>query len=64
MFTPEGGLEPLLAESFDQPDELTYVYTLREGITFGAPLYVTFHLKEEKGTKPNVHYIGKYSPRA
>lgn len=24
----------------------------------------TFRLKEEKGTKPNVFYIGKYSPRA
>ncbi len=23
----------------------------------------SFRLKEEKGTKPNVHYIGKYSPR-
>ncbi|MCA9862972.1 MAG: ABC transporter substrate-binding protein, partial [Thermomicrobiales bacterium] len=33
-------LEPLLAESFDQPDELTYVYTLRDGITFsdGTPV--------------------------
>jgi peptide/nickel transport system substrate-binding protein len=40
MFTPEGGLAPLLAESFDQPDELTYVYTLREGIMFadGTPV--------------------------
>lgn len=24
----------------------------------------SWRLKEEKGTKPNVHYIGKYSPRA
>ena len=24
----------------------------------------SFRLKEEEGTKPNVHYIGKYSPRA
>jgi Fe-S-cluster-containing dehydrogenase component len=23
----------------------------------------SFRLKEDKGTKPNVHYIGKYSPR-
>jgi peptide/nickel transport system substrate-binding protein len=39
-FTPEGELEPLLAESFEQPDELTYVYTLREGVTFsdGSPM--------------------------
>jgi len=41
-FTPEGGLEPLLAESFDQPDELTYIYTLREGVSFsdGTPVTV------------------------
>ena len=24
----------------------------------------SFRLQEDKGTKPNVHYIGKYSPRA
>ena len=24
----------------------------------------SFRLKEEKGTKPNVHYVGKYSARA
>ncbi len=24
----------------------------------------SWRLQEEKGTKPNVHYIGKYSPRA
>ena len=24
----------------------------------------TFRLQEDKGTKPNVHYIGKYSARA
>jgi peptide/nickel transport system substrate-binding protein len=40
MFTPDGGLEPLLAEKFDQPDELTYVYTLRDGVKFadGTPV--------------------------
>lgn len=40
MFTAEGSVEPLLAESFDQPDELTYVYTLRDGIMFsdGTPV--------------------------
>ena len=39
-FTPEGTVEPLLAEAFEQPDELTYVYTLREGIMFsdGSPM--------------------------
>ncbi len=41
-FTPEGELEPWLAESWEQPDELTYVYTLREGLTFsdGAPVTI------------------------
>jgi Fe-S-cluster-containing dehydrogenase component len=24
----------------------------------------TFRLQEDKGTKPNVHYVGKYSARA
>src|SRR5215210_8086195 len=39
-FTSEGGLEPLIAETFDQPDEVTYVYTLRDGIVFsdGTPV--------------------------
>jgi peptide/nickel transport system substrate-binding protein len=42
MFTPEGGLEPLIAESFDQPDELTYVYTLRDDVVFsdGSPVTI------------------------
>jgi peptide/nickel transport system substrate-binding protein len=42
MFTPDGALEPLLAETFEQPDELTYVYTLRDGIVFsdGTPVTV------------------------
>jgi peptide/nickel transport system substrate-binding protein len=42
MFTPEGELEPLLADSFEQPDELTYVYTLRDGIVFsdGTPVTI------------------------
>lgn len=41
-FTPDGGLEPLIAESFDQPDELTYVYTLRDGVVFsdGTPVTI------------------------
>ncbi|HJT94926.1 MAG TPA: ABC transporter substrate-binding protein, partial [Mycobacterium sp.] len=33
-FTPEGTLEPWLAEAFEQPDEVTYVYTIREGVMF------------------------------
>src|SRR5215204_4316481 len=42
MFTPDGGLEPLIADSFDQPDEVTYVYTLRDGVVFsdGTPVTI------------------------
>ena len=32
---------------------------LREGITYGAPLYVTFLLKEEKGTKEEKVFMGE-----
>ncbi|SDN98754.1 peptide/nickel transport system substrate-binding protein [Klenkia soli] len=34
------GLQPALAESVDHPDDLTYVFTLRQGVTFwdGAPV--------------------------
>ncbi|HYT60640.1 MAG TPA: DNA-directed RNA polymerase subunit beta [Haliangiales bacterium] len=32
---------------------------LREGITFGAPLHVTFHLKDEKGTKEETVFMGE-----
>src|SRR2546428_9863094 len=32
---------------------------LREGITFGAPLYVTFLLKEEKSTKEEKVFMGE-----
>ncbi len=32
---------------------------LREGITFGAPLYVTFLLKEEKATKEEKVFMGE-----
>jgi peptide/nickel transport system substrate-binding protein len=40
MFTAEGALEPLIAETFEQPDALTYVYTLRDGVVFsdGTPV--------------------------
>jgi peptide/nickel transport system substrate-binding protein len=36
----DGKLQPNLAEKWEQPDELTNVYTLREGVTFsdGTPL--------------------------
>jgi len=32
---------------------------LREGITYGAPLYVTFLLKEEKDTKEEKVFMGE-----
>ena len=32
---------------------------LREGITYGAPLYVTFKLKEEKGAKEEKVFMGE-----
>jgi peptide/nickel transport system substrate-binding protein len=40
MFTADGGIEPLVAETFEQTDELTYVYTLRDGVVFsdGTPV--------------------------
>ena len=42
MFTPDGGLEPLVADSFEQTDEVTYVYTLRDGVVFsdGSPVTI------------------------
>jgi peptide/nickel transport system substrate-binding protein len=41
-FTPEGELEPHLAESWEQTDEVTYVYKLRDGIVFsdGSPVTI------------------------
>ncbi len=33
-FDDEGAAQPELAESWDSPDELTYVFTLREGVSF------------------------------
>lgn len=38
--SPTGEVEPNLAESVEQPDDLTYVYTLRDDVTFsnGDPL--------------------------
>src|SRR5262245_55143196 len=39
-FTPEGTLEPLIAEKFEQTDEVTYVFALRDGPVFsdGTPV--------------------------
>jgi DNA-directed RNA polymerase subunit beta len=39
--------------------KVDWLECLREGITFGAPLYVTFHLKEEKGTKEEKVFMGE-----
>ncbi|MFD5224224.1 ABC transporter substrate-binding protein [Microbacterium sp. NPDC058342] len=38
--SPTGEVEPNLAESVEQPDDVTYVYTLRDDVTFsnGKPL--------------------------
>lgn len=39
-FDDDGQAQPELAESWDSPDDLTYVFTLRDGVTFhdGKPL--------------------------
>lgn len=34
QYGPDGQLQPLLAESFEQPDPLTWEFKLREGVTF------------------------------
>ena len=39
--------------------KLGWLECLREGLTFGAPLYVTFLLKEEKGTKEEKVFMGE-----
>ena len=41
-FDENGALQPLIAESFEQPDEVTYVYTLRDNVVFsdGTPVTV------------------------
>src|SRR5215212_4336903 len=42
MFDAKGELQPLLAESFDHPDALTYNYLLKQGLTFsdGTPVTI------------------------
>src|SRR5256884_7004221 len=57
--------------SYDNKTELDYhsyeigepkqdwLECLREGITYGAPLHVTFHLKDEKGTKEETVFMGE-----
>ncbi len=39
--------------------KLTWLDCLREGLTFGAPLYVTFLLKEEKTSKEEKVFMGE-----
>ena len=39
--------------------KLDWLECLREGITYGAPLYVTFKLKEEKGAKEEKVFMGE-----
>jgi DNA-directed RNA polymerase subunit beta len=39
--------------------KLDWLECLREGLTYGAPLYVTFHLKEEKATKEEKVFMGE-----
>src|SRR5213082_3160091 len=39
--------------------KVDWLECLREGITYGAPLHVTFHLKEEKGTKEEKVFMGE-----
>ncbi|MFM8357596.1 MAG: DNA-directed RNA polymerase subunit beta, partial [Verrucomicrobiota bacterium] len=47
-------------DSYDiQSPKIDWLECLREGLTFGAPLYVTFKLKEEKGTKEEKVFMGE-----
>jgi DNA-directed RNA polymerase subunit beta len=39
--------------------KLDWLECLREGLTFGAPLYVTFQLKEEKSVKEEKVFMGE-----
>src|SRR5262245_2666173 len=39
--------------------KVDWLECLREGLTYGAPLYVTFMLKEEKGTKEEKVFMGE-----
>ena len=39
--------------------KVDWLECLREGLTYGAPLYVTFLLKEEKGTKEEKVFMGE-----
>lgn len=61
---PDLSLEPGLASKVDQPDDKTYVYTIREGVTFwnGNPLTaedVAFSLQRQIGENSK-SYWGDY----
>ncbi len=49
--------------NFDSYDigepKLNWLESLREGVTYGAPLHVTFKLKEDKGTKEEKVFMGE-----
>ena len=46
--------------SYDiQEPKIDWLECLREGLTYGAPLYVTVLLKEEKGTKEEKVFMGE-----
>ncbi|HAB18244.1 MAG TPA: DNA-directed RNA polymerase subunit beta, partial [Verrucomicrobiota bacterium] len=42
-----------------QEPKVDWLECLREGLTYGAPLYVTFLLKDEKGTKEEKVFMGE-----
>ena len=39
--------------------KLSWLECLREGLTYGAPLYVTFMLKDERGSKEEKVFMGE-----
>jgi DNA-directed RNA polymerase subunit beta len=39
--------------------KVDWLECLREGLTYGAPLYVTFLLKDEKGSKEEKVFMGE-----
>ena len=72
-FGDDLSLEPAVAEAWDQPDETTYVYTLREGIKFSDGTDVTaddvvfsmqMHSDEAVGSQLGAFYSGVSSIEA
>jgi peptide/nickel transport system substrate-binding protein len=64
-FNPDGTLAPNLAESWEIQDPLTYVYTLRQGVTFhdGSPLTaddVLFSLERARNPATGSPMLGMY----